>query len=255
VIIKTKEEIVLLREGGKRLAQVLHAIVQAVKPGVLTSDLDDIALSLIRKGGDKPAFLNYTPNGAKRPYPAALCVSVNEEVVHGIPNENPRTLLAGDIVGLDIGLVHESLITDMAVTVPVGVIDAKAKNLLETTREALYVGIQAAVAGSHIGDIGHAIESFVDRRYGVVRELGGHGVGHRVHEDPFIPNFGSPGTGSELVLGMVLALEPMLNEGTEDVSLMDDGYTIKTADGKLSAHFEHTIVITEGAPEILTKNK
>ena len=252
-LIKSKEEIVILREGGKRLAGILAFIVDAVKSGVHTDELDRLAEQLIRKGGDEPAFLNYTPTGASRPYPATLCVSVNDEIVHGIPNEHPKVLHEGDIVGLDIGLVHKNLVTDMAVTVPIGNVDADALKLLEVTKGALYAGIAASRGGRHIGDISQAIESFVGGRYGIVHELGGHGVGHAVHEDPHVPNFGTVGTGVELVPGMVLALEPMFNEGGGDVVLADDGYTFKTADGKRSAHFEHTIVITGGAPEILTK--
>lgn len=252
-MIKTEKEIKILREGGKHLAQIRNAVAKAVTPGVRTDELDQLAEKLIRQNGDTPAFLQYTPSGASRPYPATVCVSVNDEIVHGIPNEKPKTLKEGDIVGIDLGLIHEGLITDTAVTVPVGHISNAAKRLLDTTREALYAGIKAARGGNHVGDIGHAIEMFVDGRYGIVRELGGHGVGRAVHEDPFIPNFGSSGTGKVLVPGMVLALEPMLNEGTEDITLMDDGYTFKTKDGKLSAHFEHTIIITEGDAEIITK--
>ena len=252
-LIKSKEEIAILREGGKRLARTLALVVKAVKPGVRTSELDRLAEQIIQKDGDKPAFLNYTPTGAMRPFPASLCVAVNDEVVHGISNEDPKVLREGDIIGLDIGLIHKNLVTDMAVTIPVGNIDDQASQLLKVTKKALDIGIAASRGGCHIGDIGQAIESYVAGRYGIVHELGGHGVGHSVHEEPHVPNFGNSGAGVELVPGMVLALEPMLNEGVGDVVLADDGYTIKTADGKRSAHFEHTIVITEGAPEILTK--
>ena len=251
-LIKSKEEIEILREGGKRLARTLSIVVEAVKPGVQTSELNRLAEQIIQKNGDKPAFLNYKPSGASRSYPATLCVSVNDEVVHGISNESLKVLCEGDIVGLDIGLIHKNLVTDMAVTVPVGKIDDQAVQLLKVTKGALDVGIAAAKGGRHIGDIGQAIESFVGERYGIVHELGGHGVGHSVHEDPHVPNFGTSGTGALLVPGMVLALEPMLNEGVGDVVLADDGFTFKTADGKRSAHFEHTIVITKEAPEILT---
>lgn len=254
VNIKTEGEITRLREGGKRLARVLRLVSERVAPGVSTAALNKYAEKLIREGGDKPAFLHYKPPGAVRPYPGAICISVNEEVVHGVPNEDPRMLQEGDIVGLDCGLVHERLITDSAVTISVGEIDEKAKKLVNITREALMVGIKAARAGDHVGDIGHAIEQFVKPHgYGIVYELCGHGVGYKVHEDPQVPNFGNSGDGEELQSGMVLALEPMLNEGGAEVKLMNDGYTFATADGSRSAHFEHTIVITGGEPEILTK--
>jgi methionyl aminopeptidase len=252
MMIKTKEEIKLLREGGKRLATVRDALAAAVMSGIRVDALDRLAEKMIRDGGDEPAFLNYKPRGAARPFPSTVCISINEEIVHGIPTEEPRTLLEGDIVGIDLGLVHKGLITDSAVTVPVGTIDDATKELLAVTKASLHQGIKAARGGNHIGDIGHAIESYVDGRYGIVRELGGHGVGHQVHEDPYVPNFGKAGTGAELVPGMVLALEPMLNAGNEAIVLLDDGYTFVTADGKRSAHFEHTILITEGDAEILT---
>lgn len=251
-LVKTEKEINILREGGKLLADIRDEIANYVKSGITTADLNDLAEKLIKEVGGKAAFLNYTPSGAERPYPAALCVSVNEEIVHGISNEKPRTLKEGDIVGLDIGLTYKGMITDTAVTVAVGEIDEKTKDLMNVTKEALRVGIEAARGGAHVGDIGYAIEQFVNGRYGIVQELGGHGVGRQVHEDPMIPNYGSKGTGMELVPGMVVALEPMLNEGTEDIVLSDDGYTFETADGKKSAHFEHTILITEGEAEIIT---
>ncbi|MEK7152269.1 MAG: type I methionyl aminopeptidase [Patescibacteria group bacterium] len=250
--VYTAEEIVLLREGGRRLASVLHEVAQSVRPGITTLELDQIAERLIRQYGDTPSFLHYKPEGARFPYPRSLCVSVNNEVVHGIPG--PRVLEEGDIVGLDLGITHKGLVTDMAVTVPVGAIDEATKKLIDVTREALVVGIAAARGGARVGDIGEAIETFVKPHgYGVIEVLGGHGVGHKVHEDPYIPNVGRKGTGPILKPGQVLALEPMLNEGSKEVYLDDDGYTFKTADDKRSAHFEHTILVTSGEPEILTK--
>jgi methionyl aminopeptidase len=214
--------------------------------------LDQYAEQLIREGGDLPAFLNYRPEGAVRPFPASLCISINDEVVHGIPSKK-RILKEGDIVSLDLGLKHKGLFTDMAITVPVGKVSDSATKLLKVTEEALKVAINAAEAGFKTGDIGHAVESFVrPHKYGIVDVLSGHGVGKYIHEDPYIPNFGKAGTGEKLVPGMVIALEPMLNIGTKNVTLDDDGYTFRTADGKLSAHFEHTILITEEDPEILT---
>lgn len=256
VTIKTPEEIEILKEGGARHAFILQEIVNMVAPGVSTKELDDRARELVLEGGDVPSFLNYQPYGAKRPYPASLCVSINDEVVHGIPNENPRILKVGDIISLDLGLTHKGLITDHAVTVPVGKIDDDAKKLLKITKEALFKGIEIAKAGNKIGDIGHAIETFVaPYGFGHAEGLAGHGVGYAVHEDPYVPNTGKKGSGIMLKAGMVIAIEPMLNEGTGKVKLDQDGYTFRTKDGKRSAHFEHTIVITDGAPIILTKGE
>lgn len=255
IIIKTKEEIEILREGGKHLAEVLSKVKEKVAPGVSTKDLDGYAFKLIKELGGVPAFLYYRPEGADRPYPASLCVSVNDEVVHGVPRRE-KILKEGDIVSLDLGLKYKGLFTDMALTVPVGKISPAVQKLLEITQKALEVGISVAQGGNTVGDIGHAIESFVrPYRYGIVEVLSGHGVGRAIHEDPYVPNFGKKGTGAKLVPGMVLALEPMLNNGTKHVTLDEDGYTIRTADGKKSAHFEHTILITKGDPEILTEFK
>jgi len=256
IIIKTKEEIEILREGGRRLATILYRLKEKVAPGVSTKDLDIYAEKLIRENGDEPAFLNYRPQGTKVPFPASLCVSVNDEVVHGIPNKS-RILKEGDIVGLDLGLKHKGLFTDMALTVPVGVVNAGSKALLEITEQALKIGIEVARSGNTIGDISNSIERFIrsrkENKYGIVEVLSGHGVGRFIHEDPYIPNFGKRGKGEKLVPGMVIAIEPMLNNGTKNVTLDPDDYTFRTTDGKRSAHFEHTILITDGEPEILTK--
>ncbi len=258
IIIKTPEEIELLRVGGQRLATVLYKVKDIVAPGVSTYELDQYAEKLIREYGDEPAFLNYQPDGAKTPFPASLCVSVNDEVVHGIPKKD-KILKEGDIVSIDLGLKHKGLFTDMAITVPVGEINESSKKLLENTEKALYVGIENAVAGNRTGDIGFAIENFVHSKhlkkenYGIVEVLSGHGVGKYIHEDPYIPNFGKKGTGTKLVPGMVVALEPMLNIGTKNVFIDKDDWTFKTNDGKRSAHFELTILITDSEPEILTK--
>jgi len=255
IIIKTPEEIEIIREGGKHLALVLNKVKEKVAPGVSTKDLDLYAEKLIREMGDQPAFLNYRPDGADKPFPASLCVSVNDEVVHGIPSKK-RILKDGDIVSIDLGVKHRGLFTDMAMTVPVGKVDVKNLKLMEVTRKALQIGIDAARGGNTVGDIGYAIESFVHAhkgvKYGIVEVLSGHGVGRKIHEDPYIPNFGKQRKGEKLVPGMIVALEPMLNLGTKHVTMDDDGYTIRTADGKHSAHFEHTILITNGDPEILT---
>ncbi|MEK9181739.1 MAG: type I methionyl aminopeptidase [Patescibacteria group bacterium] len=256
IIIKTKEEIEILREGGKRLATILHKVKEKVAPGVSTKDLDTYAFKLIKEGDDEPAFLNYRPAGAKIPFPASLCVSVNDEVVHGIP-DSERILKEGDIVALDLGLKHQGLFTDMALTVSVGMVGEANLKLLEVTEQALQVGINVAQAGNTVGDIGHAIESFVrgrkENKYGIVEVLSGHGVGRAIHEDPYIPNFGKKGKGEKLIPGMVVALEPMINLGTKNVMLDEDGYTFRTADGKRSAHFEHTILITADGAEVLTQ--
>ena len=241
-----------MRQAGARLNFILRAVAKAATSGTMTKDLDRLALKLIKEGGDGPAFLNYRPAGAKSAFPASLCVSVNDEVVHGIPGE--RILNEGDIVGLDLGLKRQNLFVDAAVTVAVGKIDQKAKKLIEITRKALEIGIHEARAGGTIGDIGYAIESFVrPYRYGIVRELAGHGVGYAVHEEPYVPNYGSKGSGPTLKAGMVLAIEPMLNEGGERIKLAKDKFTYKTKDGTRSAHFEHTILITARGAEILTQ--
>jgi methionyl aminopeptidase len=254
ITIKTKEDIAILREGGKRHATILRELAVMVKPGIRAVELDNRARELIAKGGDKAAFLNYKPYGAKRPFPAALCVSVNDEVVHGIPNEGDKVLKEGDIVTLDLGLTHKGLITDAAITVPVGKIPPELERLLDTTEKALRAGIKAAKGGKRVGDISTAIERVgLAGRYGIVEELAGHGVGYDVHEDPYVPNYGEAGKGEALKPGMVIAIEPMFNLGGREVELDPDGYTFRTADGKPSAHFEHTVLITKGDAEILTQ--
>ena len=253
IIIKTPQEIEILREGGKHLATVLYKVKEKIKPGISTKELDDYAFKLITEMGDTPAFLNYRPGGAVKPFPASLCVSVNDEVVHGIPSKN-KILKEGDIIAIDLGLKHNGLFTDMALTVGVGEISSASKKLLEITEKALMICIDNAYAGNTVGDIGYAIKSFVrPHKYGIVEVHSGHGVGRAIHEDPYVPNFGKKGTGAKLIPGMVIAIEPMLNNGTKHVTIDDDGYTIHTADGKKSAHFEHTVLITEDGAEILTK--
>ena len=252
--VTSKEEKDHLREGGKRLARVLEELTHRTRPGITTAELNRIAEQLIREGGDVPSFLHYQPDSAHRPFPSAICISVNDEIVHGIPSEHSIELKDGDIVSFDVGVTHKGLITDAAITVPVGNIDRNAEKLINTTREALAVGIKAARAGNTSGDIGYAIEEFVKPYgYGIPVELGGHGVGRKVHEDPDISNYGKKGEGDMLHAGMVIAIEPMLNEGSSRISFDNDGYTVRTADGSRSAHFEHTVLITDGDPEILTK--
>ncbi len=254
ITIKTPEEIEILKEGGHRHSFILSELAKKVRPGVSTQDLENFACQLIKEGGDEPAFLNYKPHGAKRPYPAALNVSLNDEIVHGIPNESPKILQEGDIVSLDLGLSHKGLITDSAITVACGKISEKEKKMIEHCREALAVGIKAARGGGRVGDISSAIEKFVrPLGYGIPEGLAGHGVGYKVHEEPFVPNEGRKGTGELLKSGMVLALEPMITLGTSRIKLASDDYTYKTFDGSRSAHFEHTIAITDGEPIVLTK--
>jgi methionyl aminopeptidase len=250
---KTEGEIAILREAGKLHARILADLATMVRPGVSTKDLDDYARKATDDAGDTPAFLNYRPEGAHRPFPASLCVSINDEVVHGIPSAT-RILKEGDLVSLDYGINRQGLITDAAITVPVGKVSKELETLMRVTQEALMAGIAAARVGNHIGDIGFAIaECARPHKYGVIQELGGHGVGHKVHEDPYIPNFGKKGTGFMLEEGMVLALEPMFTLGSRYVALEKDGYTIVSQDHSWSAHFEHTIAITKDGPVILTE--
>jgi methionyl aminopeptidase len=266
VTIKTKEDIAILREGGRRHAAIMRELVKLVKPGVFTHDLDTAAVRLIKEfdlntttgksDGDKSALLGFQPHGAQRPYPSSICVSVNEEVVHGIPTESNRELQEGDIVSIDFSLVHRGLYTDMAVTVPVGEIEPELMDLIETTKKALMAGIRAAKGGKYTSDIATAVErvGHGGKGYGIVEELVGHGVGYGVHEDPYVPNYisGVKGKGDVLQPGMTIAIEPMFNLGIKDVFIDVDGYTIFTADGLPSAHFEHTVLITKGAAEIIT---
>lgn len=254
MIARTDEERRGIAEAGKRLGEALEHLAGMVAPGVSTATLEDEAVRFVRERGDEPAFLDYTPEGAHRPYPAGLCVSINDEVVHGIPNEAPRILKEGDIVSLDYGLIHDGYVVDSALTVPVGKVDTAAYELMNKTQEALENAIAAARQGNRTGDMSHATaETFKGTGFSVVRVLGGHGVGRAVHEEPFIANDGHAGTGPELVPGMVLALEPIANEGKASVVIANDGYTYRTKDGSRSAHFEHTIMVTDGDPIVLTR--
>ena len=248
--LKNEHDIKILRESGRRLALVLDAVEKEVRPGVTTKYLNDFVYKMITDMGDKPAFLNYKPFGASYPYPGSICISVNEEVVHGIGDH--RVLKEGDIVGLDGGVDHKGMISDSARTVPVGAISKEDEELLRVTKEALMAGIKSAKCGKYVNDISKAIEKAIPKKYGVVKILSGHGVGYKVHEEPYVPNFDDGVQGPKLVPGLVLALEPMVNLGTDDVYLADDGYTFITADHKKSAHFEHTILITDGDADILT---
>ena len=254
MIVRTPEEREGIIEAGRRLGVVLEEVAKIVAPGVSTADLDILAEKLIREGGDAPAFLDYTPERGVRPYPATLCVSINDEVVHGIPNESPRILKEGDIVALDLGLIHKGFVTDSALSVPVGEVSDEAKRLMQVTQKSLEDAIAVARPGNRIGDISHATEAaFKGSGFSVVKVLGGHGVGSAVHEEPWISNVGTPGTGPEIVEGMVLALEPIANAGKASVILAPDGYTYRSKDGSLSAHFEHTILVEKERTLVITR--
>jgi methionyl aminopeptidase len=252
IIIKTEKEIAAMRECGRRHSEILRKVADLVRPGITTAELDAAAEKMIKDYGDVPAFKGYKPDGADRPYPASLITSVNEEVVHGIPSRK-KVLLEGDIIALDLGIYHDGVFTDSAISVPVGAVSKECNELLIDTQEALYAGIAIVKAGATTGDIGYAIQSFINKRYGIVEGFAGHGVGRHIHEDPFIPNYGKPGEGTKLVAGMTIAIEPMMNLGTKYVKILSDGYTVATRDGKASAHFEHTVLVTETGYEILTQ--
>jgi methionyl aminopeptidase len=245
VHLKSRDDLARMRAAGAIVREVLDEVARAAVPGVRTDELDRLALARTRERGAEPAFLGY------HGYPASLCVSVNDEVVHGIPSA--RVLAEGDVVGLDFGVVLDGWYGDAAETVAVGTAAPAAARLLLAGREALARAIAAARPGATTGDVGAAVQGFVEARgYSVVRDFVGHGIGRRLHEPPHLPNFGTPGAGQRLVPGMVLAIEPMVNAGAPDVEQLDDGWTAVTADGSLSVHFEHTVAITENGPEILT---
>jgi methionyl aminopeptidase len=247
VHLKGREDIEKMRKAGAIVARVLHEIAELVRPGVTTGDLDLFAQTRTKELGAKPAFKGY------HGFPGTLCVSVNEEVVHGIPSKK-RVLREGDIVGVDFGVSLEGWFGDSARTFAVGKVTPDAQRLLEITEKSLYLGIEQAVSGNHLFNIGHAIQNFVEGHgYSVVREFVGHGIGKSLHEDPQVPNFGIRGKGMILKPGMVIAIEPMINAGKPEVRVLADGWTAVTADKKLSAHFEHTVAITETGTEILTK--
>ncbi len=251
IIIKTKEELDAIREGGKILAHVVQYVIDNTKVGMTTNELDVLAEAEILKHGAVPAFKGYTPEGVSKPYPKTLCVSINEQIVHGIPGE--RIIKEGDVVSIDCGVLWKSTYTDHARTIIVGKSTKDVRDLVNITAEALEVGIMQALPGNTVGDIGCAIEKFVNKRTGIVRELVGHGVGRYIHEDPFIPNYGRRGRGIMLVPGMVIAIEPQLTLGTEDIIFQNDEYTVITQDKKPAAHFEHTVIITEKGNEVVTR--
>jgi len=247
IILKTQDEIEVMAKASKLVAETLQALKREVRPGVATEELDRLAEEFIRARGGVPAFKGY------RNYPKTLCASVNDEVVHGIPSK--RVLKEGDIVGLDLGAIVDGFYGDSAVTVPVGAIHSRTTELLRVTEEALYKGIEQAIVGNRLSDISHAIQRHAEAAgFSVVTDFVGHGIGRQLHEEPQIPNYGKPGQGPRLQVGMVLAIEPMINVGGSAVRVLEDQWTAVTRDGSLSAHFEHTIAIqASGPPRILTK--
>lgn len=244
--IRSEREITLIEESGRIVRTVLQEIEKLARPGVRTGDLDREAEELIRDFGAKSAFKGY------RGFPGNICTSINEQVVHGIPGN--RRLKSGDILSVDVGVERNGFYADAAITIEIGdSVSESAKNLIRVTKEALRLGIEKAVEGSRLFDISHAVQQHVEKNgYSVVRDFVGHGIGQEMHEDPEIPNFGKSGTGLRLKKGMVLAIEPMVNEGTYEIEILEDRWTAVTQDRELSAHFEHTICVTEGAPKILT---
>ena len=246
ITLKSPREIEFMRQAGRVVAQTIAAVVQAISPGMKTADLDDIAAQEINKLGAKPSFKGYLG------FPCTICVSVNDEIVHGIPGD--RVIRDGDMVSMDVGAVVEGFHGDSAVTVGVGKVLPTVTELINITREALDRGIAAATHGSRVGDISWAVQSYVEEMgYSVVREYVGHGIGRALHEEPQVPNFGAPGSGTLLRSGMVIAIEPMVNIGGWETRVLEDNWTIVTLDGSLSAHFENTLLITEGDAEVLTR--
>lgn len=247
VIINSPEEIERIRRSSRIVAEVLQILGEKVRPGATTMDLERISGEEARKRGARPAFKGY------RGFPFCLCASINSEVVHGMPSEK-RTLKDGDILSMDFGVYYDGFYGDAAVTVPVGSISEEAGRLIEVTRQSLEDGIKAAREGSRLNDISYAIQSYVEARgFSVVRDFVGHGIGRALHEPPQVPNYGEPGKGIRLKSGMVLAIEPMINAGRSEVKVLDDGWTAVTADGKLSAHFEHTVAIMRDGPDVLSR--
>ena len=250
--ILNDKEIEAIKVSGKILRSVLDKISDATKPGVSAFDLNQIAETTLHSFGAKPSFKNYNVVGIGR-YPSALCVSINDEVVHGLPHKD-KIIKEGDIVSLDLGAIYDGLCTDAALTIPVGKVDEKTLKLVETTEKSLYLGIKEAKSRAHIGDIGHAVQRYIELfGFSVIRDLVGHGIGRLPHMDPQIPNYGNAGRGPEICEGMALAIEPMATAGSYEIASGDDKWTIVTCDGSMAAHFEETIVIIEGKPVIVTR--
>ncbi|WP_295431731.1 type I methionyl aminopeptidase [uncultured Prevotella sp.] len=251
IFLKTEDEIELMRKANQLVGNTLGEICKHIKPGVTTLQLDRIAESFIRDNGGVPTFKNY-PNPFGGPFPASICTSVNDVVVHGIPDEK-TVLRDGDIISVDCGALLDGFNGDSCYTFSVGEVSAEIKKLLQVTKKSLYLGIENATAGKHLGDIGYAVQTYCESNgYGVVRELTGHGIGREMHEDPSVPNYGSSGSGVMLKAGMCIAIEPMITMGSRNICMMPDRWTIKTCDGKPAAHFEHTVAVYRGKAEILS---
>ncbi len=255
MIARTTEEIEILREGGRRLARHVRILSEMVKPGITSAELEKVARDMVEKDGDTPAFLHYKGKRDEHPYPSALCVSVNDVIVHSPAATNNMLIEEGDVVCIDFGIRHRGLYTDHATTVIAGSRhNPEDLRLVRGTHEALLLGIAEAQLGKMTGDIGYAVERFAKKnKFGYPKNLSGHGVGTKVHEEPYVPNFGAPGSGEELVEGLVIAIEPMFTLGTGDLFVDDDGHSYRTKDGSNAAHSEHTVMITADGPEILTK--
>ena len=246
IVLKTNRELKIMREAGRISANALKLAGEAIEPGVSTWEIDRVARRYIEEQGATPSFLGYGG------FPASACISVNDVVIHGIPHKG-KIIKQGDIVSIDVGAIFEGFNGDNAWTFPCGDVSKEAQALMDTTRESLYEGIKAAKAGSRIGDVGSAVQRYAEARgYSVVRDYVGHGVGAKMHEDPSVPNYGTPGRGVRLLPGMTIAIEPMINQGVKEVKTLQDGWTTVTADRKLSAHFEHSVAITQDGPVILT---
>jgi methionyl aminopeptidase len=253
VTIKRPEEVARMRHAGTILVDVLQVLEGELRPGVTTAELDAIAERMIRDAGAVPSFLGYGGSRQTIPFPGSICVSLNDEVVHGIPSRG-RRINAGDVVSLDIGCIWQGWHADTARTFAVGTIPDPLARLIDATRRGMQAGIAAAVPGNRLGDVGAAIEAVAhEHGYGIVRPFVGHGIGTAMHEDPQVPNYGRPGTGMRIEAGMCFAIEPMFNIGGDDVALLDDGWTVVTSDGSISAHFEDTIAVTPSGPEVLTR--
>lgn len=251
--IKSKSEIETMRRSGKAASILLERIGEAVRPGISTHELDRISRKTIQELGGISSFLGYQPPNHPR-YPATICSSINEEIVHGIPRKN-RILKEGDVIGLDVAIIIDGYHGDNAFTFPVGAISPEAQSLLDVTRASLYKAIGAVKPGNRVGDVGFAVQDYVEERgFSVVRELCGHGIGRKMWEEPQVPNYGDPGRGARLKPGMVIAIEPMICAGSYEIKFLEDGWTASTADNKLSAHYEHTVLVLSDGPEILTHN-
>ena len=251
ILIKSQKEIEYMRESGRIVALALDAIEKAVRPGVTTRELDKIATDVLKKEGAIPSFKGQQGFEGSKPYPATICASVNNQIIHGIPGD--YALQDGDIISIDMGALKNGYHGDAARTFAVGNVSETAKKLIEVTKGSFFEGLKMAKAGNRVSDISHAVQTYAESfGFSVVRDFVGHGIGKELHEEPQVPNYGKPGRGPRLASGMVIAVEPMINEGSYDINILKDGWTVVTTDGKLSAHYENTILITDGEPELLT---